>query len=143
MMAQHDVAQSDIFDNSRDIAGLEVFANPEGIVEEVEKAREHIGNKLLGAKAIMVSGGGIGRPVDEIALNKSLFDKHGVEVVGAIINKVQPDKIDTISKYTRRGLARHGVPLLGIIPVHSCLTANLMKGYVTLEGERIDHMEES
>ncbi len=28
---------------------------------------------------------------------------------------------------------------LAILPVHSCLTANLMKGYVTLEGERIDY----
>lgn len=78
--------------------------------------------KILGAKVIIVSGGGIGRPVDEIALNKSLFDKHGVEVVGAIINKVMPDKIDIISEYTRKGLARHGVPLLGIIPVQDPLT---------------------
>jgi len=30
--------------------------------------------------------------------------------------------------------------LLGIIPVHSCLTANLMKGFLTLEGEKIDHL---
>ena len=30
--------------------------------------------------------------------------------------------------------------LIGIIPVHSCLTANLMKGYLTLEGEKIDHL---
>ena len=30
--------------------------------------------------------------------------------------------------------------LLGIIPVHSCLTANLMKGYLTLDGEKIDHL---
>jgi D-serine deaminase-like pyridoxal phosphate-dependent protein len=31
--------------------------------------------------------------------------------------------------------------LIGIIPVHSCLTANLMKGYVTLEDEKVDHFE--
>ncbi len=30
--------------------------------------------------------------------------------------------------------------LIGIIPVHSCLTANLMKGYLTLDGEEVDHM---
>ena len=30
--------------------------------------------------------------------------------------------------------------LIGIIPVHSCLTANLMKGYLTLEGKNIDHL---
>jgi BioD-like phosphotransacetylase family protein len=72
--------------------------------------------KLLGAKAIIVSRGGIGRPVDEIALNKSLFDKHGVEVIGAILNKVQPDKMDLVRKYTGKALQRMGVPLLGLIP---------------------------
>ena len=30
--------------------------------------------------------------------------------------------------------------LLGILPIHSCLTANLMREYVTLEGEKIDCM---
>lgn len=78
--------------------------------------------KLLGAKAIIVAGGGIGLPVDEIALNKSLFDKHGVEVVGAIINKVLPDKVEIVSNYTRKGLERLGVPLLGILPVQDPLT---------------------
>lgn len=72
--------------------------------------------KLLGAKAIIVSRGGIGKPVDEIALNKSLFDKHGVEVIGAILNKVQPDKIEIVRKYTTKALERIGVPLLGLIP---------------------------
>lgn len=30
--------------------------------------------------------------------------------------------------------------LVGIIPVHSCLTANLMKFYLSLDGEIIDHL---
>lgn len=30
--------------------------------------------------------------------------------------------------------------LVGIVPVHSCLTANLMKEYLSIEGEIIDHM---
>jgi D-serine deaminase-like pyridoxal phosphate-dependent protein len=29
--------------------------------------------------------------------------------------------------------------VLGVLPVHSCLTANLMKGYITLEGEVISY----
>ncbi len=33
--------------------------------------------------------------------------------------------------------------LIGIVPVHSCLTANLMRGYLTLDGEKVDHMEGS
>lgn len=36
--------------------------------------------KILDAKVVIVAQGGIGRPVDEIALNKALFDKAGLEV---------------------------------------------------------------
>lgn len=79
--------------------------------------------KLLGAKAIIVARGGIGMPVDEIALNISLFEKHGVEVVGAIINKVLTDKMDLVRSYTQRALARLGVPLLGCIPEQDRLKA--------------------
>ncbi len=31
--------------------------------------------------------------------------------------------------------------LIYILPVHSCLTANLMKGYLNLNGEYLDHLE--
>ena len=34
----------------------------------------------LGAPAIIVSEGGVGRPIDEIVLNASLFAKQGVHV---------------------------------------------------------------
>ena len=84
--------------------------------------------KLLDAKVILVSPGGIGRPVDEIALNKALFDKEGVEVIGAILNKVEADKIPQIAEYVGLGLARLGVPLLGLLPVQPMLSApNLLQ----------------
>jgi BioD-like phosphotransacetylase family protein len=71
--------------------------------------------------AIIVAAGGIGKPIDEIALNKALFDKAGVEVVGAILNKVMPDKVDFIRDFAGRGLRRMGVPLLGVVPVQESL----------------------
>ena len=77
--------------------------------------------RVLGAKAIIVAAGGIGKPIDEIALNKALFDKAGVEVVGAIINKVLPDKVDFIRDFAGRGLRRMGVPLLGVVPLQEML----------------------
>ena len=50
---------------------------------------------MLDAPAVIVSEGGVGRPIDEIVLNATLFARHGVEVAGAIVNKVdftaQPD----------------------------------------------------
>jgi BioD-like phosphotransacetylase family protein len=84
--------------------------------------------KILNAKVILVSSGGIGRPIDEITLNKALFDKEGVEVIGAILNKVDADKIPQIVEYTGLGLARLGVPLLGVLPVQPKLSApNLLQ----------------
>jgi BioD-like phosphotransacetylase family protein len=79
--------------------------------------------RLLGAKVLMVAAGGIGRPIDEIALNKALFDKEGVEVVGVVLNKVDADKTDQIADYAGRGLARLGVPLLGVLPRQTLLAA--------------------
>ncbi|MCH8474457.1 MAG: AAA family ATPase [Opitutales bacterium] len=79
--------------------------------------------KILGAKVIIVSQGGIGRPVDEISLNKALFDKEGVEVIGAIINKVQGDKMEMVQDFAGRALKRIGIPLLGVLPIQRMLTA--------------------
>ncbi|MGC9451070.1 MAG: phosphotransacetylase family protein [Oceanipulchritudo sp.] len=91
--------------------------------------------RLLGAKAIIVSRGGIGKPVDEIALNKSLFDRHGVEVIGAILNKVEPAKIGTVRHYTEKALGDMGIPLLGTIPTTDSLSfPNLAQVVETVEG---------
>ena len=79
--------------------------------------------QLLGAKVIIVAQGGIGRPVDEIALNKALFDQQGVEVIGAVLNKVQPEKIPLVTEYAGRGLKQLGVPLLGALPIQNMLSA--------------------
>jgi BioD-like phosphotransacetylase family protein len=73
---------------------------------------------ILHSKAIIVSQGGVGKPIDEIALNLALFEKHQVEVVGVILNKVIPDKIGELWPYAEKGLARLGLPLLGIVPLH-------------------------
>ncbi len=91
--------------------------------------------RILGAKAVIISSGGIGRPVDEIALNKSLFDKFGVEVVGAILNKVHPEKLDLVKEFAGLGLRRLGVPLLGVLPVDDQLSApNLTQIVAELQG---------
>ncbi len=73
--------------------------------------------KLLGAKVIIVTLGGIGRPIDEIMLNKAVFESKGVELLGVIINKVNPNKFEQISEIVSLGLKRHGIPLLGVVPL--------------------------
>jgi len=77
--------------------------------------------KLLGAKVIIVSQGGIGKPIDEIALNQALFEKEGVEIIGVILNKVIGEKVDYVSDFARRGLKRKGLELLGVLPYEQIL----------------------
>jgi BioD-like phosphotransacetylase family protein len=79
--------------------------------------------RLLGCKVIIISSGGIGRPIDEIAMNKSLFDKHGVKVLGVIINKVLPEKFDKINRLVRKGLKRKGIDVLGVVPYNPVLSS--------------------
>lgn len=79
--------------------------------------------KLLGSKVILISSGGIGRPIDEIVLNKALFDKEGVELAGVIINKVLPEKFKKIDKLVRAGLKRKGIEVLGVMPYNPMLSS--------------------
>lgn len=79
--------------------------------------------KMLGSKVIIVAAGGIGKPVDEIAMNKALFDDRGVECIGVILNKVIPEKAEEIRKYMSRALERLGVPLLGMLPLEKSLSS--------------------
>jgi hypothetical protein len=77
---------------------------------------------MLGAPAVIVSEGGVGRPIDEIVLNASLFARHGVQVAGAIVNKVDLDAKPGLARTLERGLARHGIPLLGVLPYRQILS---------------------
>ena len=77
---------------------------------------------MLGCKAIIVSSGGIGRPIDEIMLNKATFDAAGVPILGVIINKVEDEKYDKISSYVTRGLERKGLDVLGVMPYRPMLS---------------------
>jgi len=94
--------------------------------------------KLLQSKVVIVSRAGIGRPIDEIGLNLALFEKMGVEVIGAIINKVVPEKMAMLKEYATLGLAKMGLPLLGMIPMHTELyKPTVNQACLRLKGEFI------
>src|SRR4026209_1843924 len=77
---------------------------------------------LLHAPAVIVSEGGVGRPIDEIVLNAALFERHGVNVAGAIVNKVDLDAKPGLARTLERGLARPGTPLLAVLPYRQILS---------------------
>jgi BioD-like phosphotransacetylase family protein len=78
--------------------------------------------KIVGAKVVIVSQGGIGKPIDEVYLNQAVFEREGVEVIGVILNKVTDDKLDYITEFARRGLKRKGLELLGVLPLRPILS---------------------
>ena len=92
--------------------------------------------KRLNAKVIIVARGGIGRPVDEIALNKAVFEAAGVGIIGAIINKVEPDKLEMVDKYCRIALEHMNIPLLGCIPHEYKLTQPNLEQVVAVTNGR-------
>lgn len=83
--------------------------------------------RMLGAHCLIVSGGGIGRCIDEITLNRALFREQGVPVIGAVINKVYKEKYKKVSRAVRKGLDNVGISCLGVIPYRKELTYPTIK----------------
>jgi D-serine deaminase-like pyridoxal phosphate-dependent protein len=78
--------------------------------------------KFFGEVVILQEGGW--SPVIAGVKVKSLSQEHGIlAATDEVFDQIQVGDV------------------LGILPIHSCLTANLMKSYTTLTGELIDHME--
>ena len=82
---------------------------------------------LLGAKVILVTSGGIGKPIDEVMLNESLFRDRGCEMLGVVLNKVLPEKLEEIRQVVAAGLGRKGIALLGCIPYEPLLANPTMQ----------------
>jgi BioD-like phosphotransacetylase family protein len=103
--------------------------------------------RILGAKVIIVSQGGIGKPIDEVYLNQAVYDREGVEIIGVILNKVTADKLEYVTEFARRGLKRKGLDLLGVLPhqhILSCPTVaaiqEALKARVLNGSIRLDNM---
>ncbi|MCC7223444.1 MAG: AAA family ATPase [Chitinophagales bacterium] len=72
--------------------------------------------RILGAGVILVLRGGIGYTYDRMAMCKSMFDLAGVPLLGVIINKVVPEKLEKIQYYLSKRLAQDGIEILGFVP---------------------------
>jgi hypothetical protein len=73
-------------------------------------------------------------------LNASHFAAHGVPVAGAIVNKVRVDEQPGIEDTLRRGLARHGIPLLGVLPYRPILSNPTLGMVLEGVGGRVIHV---
>jgi len=83
--------------------------------------------RLLETNILMISSGGVGKPIDEVMLNKALLDKEGVNLAGVIVNKVLPEKYERISKLAKKGLEQKGLNVFGMLPYQKVLDIPTMR----------------
>jgi phosphate acetyltransferase len=96
-----------------------------GVGSVVDLSNAHVA-KLLDAPVLIVATGGIGRPIDEIALNAEFFRRQGVRILGVVLNRVMPEKVETVNTVTRKGLERMAIRLLGVVPNEPLLAVPTM-----------------
>jgi len=78
--------------------------------------------RIIGARALLVSGGGIGRAIDDISLCATFLTARGADLMGVVVNKVWPEKYDRIKEATTKGLANLGIRSYGTVPFQECLS---------------------
>jgi dethiobiotin synthase len=83
--------------------------------------------RALNAKALLVSGGGVGRAIDHICLCSSFIQCRGAELAGVVVNKIWPEKYARIREATTRGLANMGIRSFGMVPYEQRLDSPTMR----------------
>lgn len=83
--------------------------------------------RRLKAGVIMIVEGGIGRTIDKLNMCLSLFKANDVPLLGVIVNKVLPEKIEEIDFYLSKKFEQMGIPLLGILPYDRTLSFPIME----------------
>lgn len=115
---------SQYLENQHDMVVYEGTGHP-GVGAVVKLSNAEVA-KRLNAGVIMVVKGGIGNTIDRLHLSLSIFKEKKVPVIGVIVNKVLPSKMDKIRHYVGGFLDSIDMPLLGLIPYDQTLSNPLM-----------------
>ena len=84
----------------------------------------------LGSQVLLITGAGIGQPIDQFAVNRALLEAEGVKVLGVVSNKVWEDRMDEVAHPLRIWLEGEGVALLGTIPSRPVLAEMTLRQIV-------------
>ena len=99
--------------------------------------------KMTGAKVVIVVEGGIGNTIDKLSLALTKFEQKKVPVIGVIVNKVRPEKIEKVRHYVGKKLEQMGLDLLGVVPFDRSLCHPIMKTINFAVNGRFIHFEEN
>ncbi len=105
--------------------------------------------KIADAGVIMIVEGGIGSTIDELNMTTALFRENKVPLIGVIVNKVLPEKIEKVRSYVGKKLEEWNIPLLGILPYDKSLSNPIMetinravRGYAIANIDKLDNRVE-
>ncbi|MEM8906205.1 MAG: AAA family ATPase [Bacteroidota bacterium] len=100
--------------------------------------------KMLDAKVVVVVEGGIGNTIDKLNMSLAMFREQKVPIIGIIVNKVLPQKMDKVRHYVDKKLKMMGLDLLGILPYEKSMSNPIMqtvtravKGRVLYNGQKL------
>lgn len=83
--------------------------------------------RMVGAKVVLVVEGGIGNTIDKMSLSLAKFKEQKVPVIGVIVNKVWPEKLEKIKYYVGKKLDELDINLLGVVPFDRSLSYPIMR----------------
>lgn len=142
--AQRVLHAANSLDSVHDVVVMEGTGHP-GVGSVIDLSNADVA-ALTGAGVVMVVEGGIGSTIDELNVNLALFREQKLPILGVIVNKVLPDKMEQVRHYVGKKLDRYGIPLLGVLPFDKTLTFPIMetilqavKGKVVFHEERLDN----
>ena len=99
----------------------------------------------LQASVVMILEGGIGSTIDKFHMCSAVFNQRGVPIIGVIINKIRPDKIEKVKYFLNRYFDSINIPILGFVPYDENLAyplmstvANSIKGNVVENADCLD-----
>ncbi len=110
---------------AHDIVIFEGTGHP-GVGSVADMSNAHVA-KLVEAPVIMVVEGGIGSTIDMLNMNLALFREENVPILGVIVNKVIPDKMERVRHYLSKWMEPRGIPILGLIPYEKSLAYPVMR----------------
>lgn len=92
--------------------------------------------RILDLGVVMIVEGGIGSTIDRLNMSLSMFREQNVPIIGIIINKVRPEKMDKIKHYVSIKLQEMGLPILGFIPYDKTMAFPIIKSILNpIKGE--------
>jgi dethiobiotin synthetase len=131
----HILHAAEVLQSQNEIVIYEGTGHP-GVGSVVDLSNADVA-KLLNAQVVIIVEGGIGNTIDRLSLCLSKFRERDVPILGVIVNKVLPDKMEKIDHYVGNWIRKQGLDLLGILPYDKTLSFPIMATVLDAVGGRV------